>query len=262
VKGFKTLFWLEFRRSSDWAIVLVGSLAFWAWGLFQVRHVEMAEQFGIRAVLLAMAAVTGAVVLALMIGRIRGETRGGQFQVLLLTPSSGAAHMAARYTFALTTAAVYYMALGGLLWWVIDMSGSVVGAGSAAQLVLALPLYGLAVVIAPLLAWALLLMVFISAYRISGTGWIPGTVMVLGTPLALRWLVGGIERVAYTLPGWSALAGLMSPDSLLWAAPDGSQPEAMVDGVMRLPQEPLWIMLALTVVLLVIASRIWREVEA
>ena len=262
MKGFKTLFWLEYRRSGIWAVALIASLAFWAWALYQVRGVESGDVGAAYGALLAVAAGIGAVVLALMIGRLRGETRGGQFQVLLLTPSSGAAHIAARYTFALATAAVYYMALGGLVWWVLHMSGSIVDAGSAAQLVLALPLYGLAVVIAPLLAWTLLLMAFISAYRISSTGWIPGTVMALGTPLALRWLVRGIDRVAYALPAWPVLGGLMSPGTLLWASPDGSEPEVVVDGVMRLPQEPLWIMLALTLVLLVIASRIWGEVEA
>jgi hypothetical protein len=255
VKGIKTLFWLEYRRSGTWAIVLIGSLAFWAWGLFQVRHVELAEQLGIRAMLLSMAAVTGAIVLALMIGRIRGETRGGQYQVLLLSPPSGHIHIAARYAFALATAVAYYVILGGLAWWTLWMSGVPFGAGSAAQLTLAIPLYGLGVTVVPLLAWTLLLMVFISAYRVSGSGWIPGAVMILGTPFALRWLIEGIARVSYTLPGWQLLGSIQT--AVLQTAT-----EAEFEPVAAMPQEPLWIMLALTLVMLVIASRIWREVEA
>jgi hypothetical protein len=108
-----------------------------------------------------------------------------------------------------------------------------------------------------------LLMVFISAYRISGPGWVPGTVMILGTPFALRWLVDGIARISYTLPGWRLFAN--APVALIerFGQPD---PETVIEvnevlykGV---PVEPLLIMLALTAVLLVVAGRIWREVEA
>ncbi|MCX6099749.1 MAG: hypothetical protein NTX69_07020 [Candidatus Bipolaricaulota bacterium] len=236
MKGFKTLFWLEYRRSGAWAIALIGSLAFWAWGLFQVRRIELAEQLGIRGMLVAMAAVVGAVVLALMIGRLRGETRGGQYQVLLLSPPSGHAHIAARYTFALATAILYYVMIGGLACWTLWMSAVPLDAGSIAQLTLAIPLYVLGVTVLPLLAWTLLLMVFTSAYRVSGPGWVPGT-------------------VSYTLPGWRLLEGVQM-------AVLQTTVEAQLEPVATLPQEPLWIMLALTLVLLVIASRIWREVEA
>ena len=93
MKGFKTLFWLEYRRSGAWAVALIGSLAFWAWALFQARAVDPVELSSVRTVLLVIAAAVGALVPELMIGRLRGETRGGQYQVLLLTPPSGAAHI-------------------------------------------------------------------------------------------------------------------------------------------------------------------------
>ncbi len=262
MKGFRTLFWLELRRSGVWALALIGSLAFWAWGLYQARGTEGGTLVEVHAVLLTMAATIGAIILALMVGRLRGETRGGQFQVLLLTPPSGSAHIAARFAFGLATASAYYMALGGLVWWALAMSGASVDAAIAAQLMIALPLYGVGVLVAPLLAWTLLLMVFISAYRVSGRGWIPGTVMILGTPFALRWLVQGIDRVAYSLPGWSILCGLLLPGTFVTATSDGAESQAVVDNLLQLPQELLWIMLALTAVLLAVASRVWREVEA
>jgi hypothetical protein len=257
MKGFRTLLWLEFRRNGVWAAALIGSLAFWAWGLFQVRFVEVAEQLEVRGILLLLASAIGAVVLALMIGRIRSETRGGQYQVLLLTPPSGYVHIAARYAFALATAAIYYIAIAGLAWWTIAMSRIPLDAGSIAQLTLAVPFYGLGISVMPLLAWTLLLMVFIAAYRVSGPGWIPGTVMVLGTPFALRWLIDGIVRVSYWLPGWHLFGGLEG--AIRQAAQ--SQSEGEFDAVAVLPQEPLWIMLTVTVVLLAIAGRIWQEVE-
>lgn len=255
MKGFRTLLWLELRRNGVWAGALIGSLAFWAWGLFQVRMVDAAERLEVRAILLVIAAAIGALVLALMIGRIRSETRGGQFQVLLLTPPSGYVHIAARYAFALATAAVYYVAVAGLAWWTLAMAELPLDAGSIAQLVLAVPSYGLAVAVMPLLAWTLLLMVFISAYRVSGPGWIPGTVMVLGTPFALRWLIEGIVRVSYRLPGWHLFGELEG--ALRRAVP--SEGEFGIAAV--LPQEPVWIMLAVTIALLAVAGRIWQEVE-
>jgi hypothetical protein len=257
MRRFGTLFWLEYRRSRVWAIGLIGSLAFWAWGLFQVRFVGAGEQFGVRMALLVIAAMIGALVLALMIGRIRSETRGGQYQVLLLTPPSGYVHVAARYAFAAATAVIYYVAIGGLAWWAIRMSGMPLDTGSVAQLTLAIPFYLLGVTVVPLLAWTLLLMIFISAYRVSGPGWIPGTVMVLGTPFALRWLVDGIVRVSGSLPTWGLFHRLQAAvnQATIEAAETDFQP------IVALPQEPLWIMLAVAIGLLALAGRIWQEVE-
>lgn len=265
MKGFGTLFWLELRRSGVWALVLTASLAFWAWGIYQARDAGAGERADVCGVLLVMAAGIGALVLALMIGRLRGETRGGQYQVLLLTPPSGLTHIAARFSFALATALVYYVALGGLVCWALSFLGIVIPAGAAARLVLALPLYCIAVGIAPLLAWTLLLMTFISAYRISGSGWIPGTVMVLGSLFGVRWLVEGFDRIAYSLPSWPLFTGLAYPDSanmLYSVRPDGREVLTAANGTLYLPQEPVWIMLGLSLAFLAVASRIWKEVEA
>ncbi|MEW5825404.1 MAG: hypothetical protein AB1778_01075 [Candidatus Bipolaricaulota bacterium] len=264
MRAFRCLVWLEFRRSGVWAAALLGSLAFWAWGLFQVRAVDVAQQLGIRLLLLGIAGAIGALVLALMVGRLRGDTRAGLFQMLLMTPPTGYVHVGTRYAFAAATAALYYMGLGGLAWWTLRLSGLPLDAGTVAQLALGLPFYALGVSVIPLLAWTLLLVTFQSAYRVSGTGWIPGTVMALGTPFALRWLVNGIERVAYALPGWPVL-GSVGADLIEAAQGIAEDPAVSVSlehPALVLPQEPLWIMLALAVVLLLAAGRIWQEVEA
>jgi hypothetical protein len=263
MKGLKTLFWLEHRRSWVWAVSLLGSLAFWAWGIKQVTVMGVAERLGIRSGLLGLAAMLGALVLCLMIGRIRAETRNGQYQVLLLTPPNGYAHIAARYLYAAGVAFVYFVTIGFLYWWIMALAGIHLDPASLAELILALPFYAMSVTVLPLLAWTLLLMVFISAYRISGPGWVPGTVMILGTPFAFRWLADGIVRVSYTLPGWRLFAH--APAALIerFGQPD---PETVIEVNQILyngvPLEPMLIMLALTAVLLVIAGRIWQEVEA
>ncbi len=263
MRSFKTLLWLEHRRSWIWAVSLLGSLAFWAWGIKQVRVMDVSERLGIRGGLLFVAGAIGALVLCLMVGRIRSETRQGQYQVLLLTPPSGHVHIGARYLYAAGVAFGYTIAIGFLCWWIMALAGIHLDARSLFELTLAVPFYATSVTILPLLAWTLLLMVFISAYRISGPGWIPGTVMILGTPFAVRWLINGIVRVSYSLPGWRLLANIPDPvvERLRAGDPEATIPmsEALYKG---LPIEPLLIMLALTVVLLALAGRIWQEVEA
>ena len=258
MKEFRTLLWLECRRSRTWAAALLGSLVFWAWGMEQVTHAMPEEQLGIRAGLLCAAAITGLVVLAFMIGRFRSETRQGQYQILLLTPPSGYFHILARFTFALTIGLAYAVAIAGLLWWATGRAGLHLTSLDTAQLLLVCPLYGVGIVMAPLLAWTLLLMVLSSAYRISGTAWIPGTVMVAATPFVLRFLGERLGDVLYRLPGWRLFTGL---DAALARIGIERSSEATHAGIV-LPQEPLWGMLALAIVMLVLAGRIWQEVEA
>lgn len=261
---FKTLVWLEYRRSRVWAAALIGSLALWAWGIHQVAPLEVGTQLLFRLSILAMAALIGGLILCLMIGRVRAETRHGQYQVLLLTPPSGYIHMLARFVFAVAVAIIYYMMVAGLCWWILAQAGVGLDAGNVIELLLAVPLYGIGVVITPALAWTLLLMIFISAYRISGGGWIPGTVMVLGTSFALRWYLRLVIDISYSLPSWRLLEDVSNQmtDIINQTA---AHTEIIIASQLPqagLPQEPLWGMLLVTVLLLALAGRIWQEVEA
>jgi hypothetical protein len=263
MKGFRTLLWLEHRRSWVWAVALLGSLAFWAWGIKQVLVMDVGERLGIRAGLLGTAAAIGAVVLCLMIGRIRAETRRGQYQVLLLTPPSGYAHVGARFLYAAGVALAYAVAIGFFCWWIMALAGIHLDARTLFELTLAAPFYAISVSVLPLLAWTLLLIVFVSAYRISGPGWIPGTVMILGTPFAVRWLGRGISSVLYSLPAWRLFANAPAAVFERFGQPDPETVMQFNEIVYRgAPLEPLLIMLALTAALLAIAGRIWQEVEA
>ena len=259
MRGFKTLLWLEYRRSRVWAAALLGSLAFWFWGLNQVTVSDFTERAGIRVAIVSVAAAVGLVVLCFMIGRIRGETRRGQYQMLLLTPPSGYVHILARVLFALGTGIVYYVILGGLLWWVAARAGIHPDAGSVLQLLLAGPFYGIGAVVLPFLSWTVLLMVFSSAFRLAGPSWVPGIVMVAGTPFLFRWISDGIVRLSYSLTAWSMFGGFTR---LIDRAEMEFETEVVITSQGALiPQEPLWIMLALSILMLAIAGRIWQEVE-
>ena len=229
-------------------------MAFWWWGLLQVRVFDLGQQLEIRAGLLLGAAAVGLVLLLLMIGRIRSETKEGTHQVLLMTPASGYTHVLARFGFAIGVGTVYYVALMFLAWWSLARAGMPLGAGDVATLVLGLPLYGVGAVLAPALAWTMLLIVYISAYRVSGPNWIPGTVMVLATPFLIERLGRLILRVAYELPGWPVFAQIQTRLAIQY-------PEDMTGIHLVIPQEPLWILLAVSIVMLVAAGRIWQEVE-
>ena len=257
MKGFLTLLWLEYRRSRVWAAALIGSLLFWFWGLNQVEMIDIGERAGIRMGIMGIASLVGLVVLCFMIGRLRGETRGGQYQILLLSPPSGYLHILVRFLFALAVGIVYYVAIGGLLWWIAVKAGVHPDTGSVLQLLLAGPFYGLGTILVPFLSWTLLLMVFISAFRLSGPNWIPGIVMVAGTPFVFDWIGDWISRLSYSLPSWSMFGGFT------WLI-DEAEIEtdiAITSQGVLVPQEPLWMMLGLSVVMLLIAGRIWQEVE-
>ncbi|MBE0635012.1 hypothetical protein IH601_03350 [Candidatus Bipolaricaulota bacterium] len=268
MRRFFTLVWLEHRRNWMWSLPLMGSLLFWAWGIKQVTVMDVGERLGIRAGLLAGAITVGALVLCIMIGRIRSETRNGQYQVLLMSPPSGYTHITARFTYAAAVGFAYYITIGFLFWWIFELAGIRFDARSLLELILAMPLYGISVGVLPLLAYTLLLMVFVSAYRISGKGWIPGVVMLLGTPLVLQQVADWGERILWALPSWRVFENVPATVYERFGRAELMSSEVMTSASAQtidhigLPIEPMLIALALTVVMLVLAGRIWQEVEA
>ncbi len=150
-----------------------------------------------------------------------------------------------------------------MFWWIFELAGIGFDTRSLFDLILVLPFYGMSITVLPILAYTVLLMVFVSAYRISGTGWIPGVVMLLGTPIALQWLSDWIVRITWTLPGWQVFAN--APTALAERFGE-CDPEVAVEInevlYSGIPVEPMLVMLAVTALLLLIAGRIWQEVEA
>jgi len=265
VKKFGTLVWLEHRRNWLWSLPLMGSLLFWAWGIKQVLIMDVGERLGIRAGLLAGAMTIGTVILIMMIGRIRSETRNGQYQVLLMSPPSGYTHILARFTYAAGVAFAYFIAIGMMFWWIFELAGISFDVRSLFELIFALPFYGLSVAVLPILAYVLLLMVFVSAYRISGKGWIPGVVMLLGTPIAIQWVSDWIINILWKLPSWNVFERVPAAVFERFSQADIEatfMTATNEGGYTGIPIEPMLVMLALTAVLLLIAGRIWQEVEA
>lgn len=260
MKRFSTLIWLEHRRNWLWSLPLMGSLVFWAWGIKQVLIMNVEERLAIRSGLLMAAATIGIVLLVMMIGRIRSETRRGQYQVLLMTPPSGYTHILARFTYAAGVGLAYFITIGAMFWWILELAGISLDARSLFDLIVSVPLYGVCVMLLPILAYTLLFMVFISAYRLTGAGWIPGSVMLLGTPFVMEWIGDWIGRTLYTLPGWQVLVNAPAAVIERLGEMDGTEFNAAL--TMGLPMEPMLVMLALTAILLIVAGRIWQEVEA
>jgi len=263
MRTFRTLLWLEHRRSWVWAVSLLTSLIFWAWGIKQVLVSDIAARVGIRSSLLGAAAAIGLLVLAIMIGRLRAETRNGQYQVMLLSPPSGYTHILARFTYASVVAAVYFVAIGFLYWWIAELAGIHFDAVTLIELILGLPFFGMAMVVFPMLAWVLLLMVVVSSYRLAGSGWIPGTVMVFGSGVALGKLGEIMARVAYALPGWRIFRHALGAVVERFGPIDPDVSMEMSQVIYQgLPIEPMLIMLAVTALMIFLAGRIWQEVEA
>ena len=159
-------------------------------------------------------------------------------------------------------AAVYSIAIGGLFWWTLAQAKIPLSVADISQLTLGFPLYALATILIPAMAWTLLLMVYISAYRVSGPSWIPGTVMILTTPFLGHWLGRLFVRVSYSLPGWHVLTDMQRVlDALGNSTTATFQAEGVVETAAIIPQEPVWIMLVLSIGMLILAGRIWQEVE-
>jgi hypothetical protein len=176
----------------------------------------------------------------------------------------------ARFTYATGVAFAYYIAIGFLFWWIFELAGIRFDTRSLFDLILAMPLYGITSAVLPVLAYTLLLMVFVSAYRISGRGWIPGTVMLLGTPFVLQRLADWGERILWKLPSWHVFENVPAAvferfgQSAMTLDLGSAMSESAVSDIdySGLPIEPMLIMLVVTAILLVIAGRVWQEVEA
>ena len=162
-----------------------------------------------------------------------------------------------------TTEVRSFVTIGFLYWWIAELAGIHFDAVTLIELILGLPFFGMAMVVFPMLAWVLLLMVVVSSYRLAGSGWIPGTVMVFGSGVALGKLGEIMARVAYALPGWRIFRHALGAVVERFGPIDPDVSMEMSQVIYQgLPIEPLLIMLAVTALMIFLAGRIWQEVEA
>jgi hypothetical protein len=142
---------------------------------------------------------------------------------------------------------IFAEALAGLSWWGTRGFGLEVSLLGA----LGLALYGVILGL-PLLALALLGQTLTWAYGLSRLGWLSGIATVLGVFALLGWLFELSARTVYSfLPVWPFPALRFQGVDLLAEVP-----------VTGLPSEPLLYALVIAALGIVLAGRVWDEVEA
>lgn len=249
VNPMPTLLWLELRKQTGWLMVLGGILVLSLVVVFRVRQEaigqpldKVGELFAAQFALFVLAAFAGFLLLLAALG-LAGRAESW----LLLSVPSGLTHQLARFLFAGVVLWIFAEALAGLFWWGAG------GFGLEVSLLgtLGLALYGVILGL-PLLALALLGQTLTLAYGLSRLGWLSGIATVLGVFALLGWLFELSARTVYSfLPVWPFPALRFQGVDLLAEVP-----------VTGLPSEPLLYALVITALVIVLAGRIWDEVEA
>lgn len=249
VNPLPTLLWLELRKHTGWLMVLGGLLALSLVVVVRVRQEaggrsldELGELFAVQFGLFSLAAFAGFLLLLIALGRAsRAETW------LLVSLPPGLTHQLARFLFGGAVLLVFAEVLAGLFWW------GARGFGLEVSLMgmLGFALY-LVILCLPLLALALLGQNLTLAYGLSRLGWLSGIATVLGSFALLGWLFELSARTVYSfLPVWPFPALRFAGRDLLQEVP-----------VTGFPSEPLLYALVLTALVIVLAGRVWDEVEA
>ena len=208
MSGFKTLVWREFRSSWSWAVGLIASLAVWAWLAYMLSGaLGPPAAVAVSLLFLSIAFVLGMIVLAFMVGRLYGEIKREENRFLFLSPLSGYTHVIARLTFAVGVGWIYALGLGLLGWLTLVRAGAQLGIGDIVQLVLVSPTFITVTLMMPTLAWVLLLVMFMSSYRLSRLGWLAVIAMGAGTPVSL--IYAGVNTLDHHLPVWHLAPGIV-----------------------------------------------------
>ncbi len=254
MSGFKTLLWREFRSSWGWAVGIIGSLAVWAWLAYMLSGALGRPDTVVASFLslISIAFVIGMIVLAFMVGRLYGEIKREENRFLFLSPLSGYTHVIARLAFAAGIGWIYALGLGLLGWLTFVRAGAQLGIGDIVQLVLVSPTFIAVTLMMPTLAWVLLLVMFMSAYRLSRLGWLAVIAMGAGTPVSL--IYAGVNTLGHRLPVWHLAAGIAA-----------ALREFGVNGTVSVPNiihsGDVVGALLLTALLVFLAGRLWEEVE-
>lgn len=260
MNGFRTLLWKEYRSSRGWAIGLVGSLGLWMWIVNMISNKGIEDRLAVRSLIITVAFVVGVIVLSFMVGRLHGEIKRGEHRALLLSPIPRYLHILARLVFALAVGLIYSIGLGILVWWAFSHAGAHLDAISIMQLVAAFPAFGVVTLLMPTLAWVLLLVLFVSAYRLSRLSMVAVIMIFVGTPTSL--IYRGIIALDHHLPVWSVAPGITSFLERLAGTPSQGEESAWT---MALPgvvhYGDIVGMFLLTGLILFLAARLWEEME-
>jgi hypothetical protein len=240
MSALPALLWLEFRKSQSFVAVLAGILLLTGVGLARLgaNPLNRVEEEAIA--LFSMAATIGGTLLVValfMSARQDGAS-------LLLSVPGGLVHQVARFVYWGLLGASFALTLALLMWNYLDRAvPGMPGLGEALKLVL----YGLGLFWLPGVAYLLLAFSYVQGYQLSRLGWLAGLVAFVGFFSLSEALVRVGSRIAY-----AALPPVVISLKSLGGRMDD----------LRLPLEPLLLSLALAAGLLLLAGRIWDEVEA
>lgn len=249
MNAFRTLLWLELRKFGAIGLGLLLGVAIWFLVARQIfewngANLESVSAVFIVAMLVAVALSTAfLVVLGLDFSR---EYRAGRWPLLLGSPQPGWLHLAAKAVFGMGVLTLFNGGLWlGQIYW-LDQAG----VGLPFMLGLGVWLYllgGLALVVP-----ALFLGLWVSAYIPGRAIWIAFLVGIFGFGQLVEWIERLLRDQLYQLlPPWK----LPLPR---FENPSAEQGE----GFAVLPAEGFVLLLILTALFFVAASRLWQEVEA
>lgn len=250
MRGFGVLLWLEWKRLQALAAILVGILflALLAPTLFSHDEFDLhGNLYGARSMALAAGA---ALTFGATLFSWARERRGGFFQLLLSSPIPTASHVLSRFVAPVVLLGASFLflnagtdaLLGHFLKLKVNLGLSLLGM-----------FYVLGTYVLPSCAWLLSGFLFTQAHRPTGT-LVPALTVFLAGSGAVGWLLGELLK---TVSGYLPKLALIQDFRLF---PDrGLRWEVVVNQV---SQEPLWAMLGLTLLFLVLAGFLWKEVEA
>ena len=252
MNGFKTLLWREWRSAWGWAVGLIASLGGWTTIVISIQTGQPEDRFILRTLVLVAAGIVGMIILAFMAGRLHQEMKRGENRVLILSPVRGWVHIVTRLALPVGVGWAYLIGLGIIEWWAFGRLGAHLRTADVLQLALAYPSFIAIVFVLPSLAWVLLLVMFVSAFRLSRLGWLAAVAMFVGTPTSL--IYSGVNALDHHLPTWHFTAGVTA--AMREFGMEGSIP---VPGIVH--SGDIVGAILLTMLLVFLAGRLWEEVE-
>ena len=249
MRGFGVLLWLEWKRSQILVPILAGILflALLAPLLFSEDELDIfGNLYGSRSV--AMAAGVVLTFGTTLVSWAR-ERRSGTFKLLLLSPVPPGGPVLARFVVPTVLVGSFCLALNA---GTDALLRHFLGLKANLGLSLLGMFYVLGTYVLPSYAWLLVGFLFTQAYRPTGT-LVPALTVFLAGSGAVGWL---ISELLMTVSGYLPKLALIQDFRL--SPGRGLQWEVVIH---RVSQEPLWAMLALTLLFLVIAGFLWKEVE-
>lgn len=235
MRAFWTLVWLQLQNSTVLLLLLLGLIGIGAVStLFTAIGSPYSSSRDLSAQILSFLFIAGAgIVMAWIVLECVLLTKDGHRQFLHCSPSSSYVHVLAPFAFFASVLLAFWLGMflvgEAILWLTVRADLRLADVGFI--------LYALVAGLFPAVAWVLLLREFISAFAPGWSRVAAAFTYLAGSAALVSGLVWGVRTVIFRLPGWFGNAGF------------------------ALPQEPFWVGLIATALLLLVAGKIRWEVE-